>query len=74
VTAKKKKSEQTLLTLIDFLSQIFIDETPTITGQCYKTFYDRKLRIFVVGYSFCSKQTFPAMPIVCGIRKDLFPE
>ncbi len=29
-------------------------------GQCYKTFYDRKLRLFIISYSVCPWQAFPA--------------
>ncbi len=29
-------------------------------GQCYKTFYDRNLRLFVISWSICRWQTFPA--------------
>ncbi len=28
--------------------------------QCYKTFYGRKLRLFIISYSVCPWQTFPA--------------
>ncbi len=34
--------------------------------QCYKTFYGRKLRLFVLSYSVCPWQAFPAKPNVCG--------
>jgi hypothetical protein len=29
-------------------------------AQCYKTFYDHNLRIFVISYLLCPWQTFPA--------------
>ncbi len=29
-------------------------------GQCYKTFYDHKLRIFIISKSVCPWQAFPA--------------
>ncbi len=29
-------------------------------GQCYKTSYDRNLRIFVISYCVCPRQAFPA--------------
>jgi hypothetical protein len=29
-------------------------------GQCYKTFYGRKLRLFVLSYSDCPWKAFPA--------------
>ncbi len=31
-----------------------------IRGQCYKIFYDRNLRIFVISWSVCPWQAFPA--------------
>jgi hypothetical protein len=34
-------------------------------AQCYKTFYGRNLRIFVISYSVCPWQTFPAQSNVC---------
>jgi hypothetical protein len=30
-----------------------------LRSQSYKTFYGRKLRIFVISYSVCPLQTFP---------------
>jgi len=35
-------------------------------GQCYKTFYGRNLRIFVLRKSVYLWQAFPAEPNVCG--------
>ncbi len=35
-------------------------------GRCYKTFYGRKLRIFVISQSVCSWRAFPAQSNVCG--------
>jgi len=32
----------------------------SFSGQCYKTFYGRKLRIFVISQSVCPWQAFPA--------------
>jgi hypothetical protein len=34
-------------------------------GHCYKTFYGRNLQIFVISYSACPCQTFPAWSNVC---------
>ncbi len=34
-------------------------------AQCYKTFYDRNLRIFVISQSVCQRQAFPAQSNVC---------
>jgi hypothetical protein len=35
-------------------------------AQCYKTFYVRALRIFVLSYSVCPWEAFPALSNVCG--------
>jgi hypothetical protein len=35
-------------------------------GQCYKTFYGRKLRLFIISSSVCSWQAFPDKSYVCG--------
>ncbi len=35
-------------------------------GQCYKAFFVRDLRIFVISQSVCPWQAFPAQSIVCG--------
>jgi hypothetical protein len=35
-------------------------------GQCYKTFYGRKLQIFVISWSVCPWQALPALSNVCG--------
>ncbi len=35
-------------------------------GQCYKTFYVRNLRIFVISQSVCPWQAVPVQSIVCG--------
>jgi hypothetical protein len=32
----------------------------TTWGQCYKTFYGRNLRIFVISWSVCSWKVLPA--------------
>ncbi len=40
-------------------------------GQCYKTFYGRKLRIFKISWSVCPWQTFPAKSNVCGYGRSL---
>ncbi len=29
------------------------------TGQCYKTFYNRKLQLFIISKSVCLSQAFP---------------
>ncbi len=31
-----------------------------ISGQCYKTFYGRKLQLFIINWSICPWQAFPA--------------
>ncbi len=39
----------------------------TVTrGQCYKTFFLRNLRIFVISQSVCPQQAFLVQFIVCG--------
>ncbi len=35
-------------------------------GQCYKTFYGRKLRLFIISQSVCSWQAFPDKSYVRG--------
>ncbi len=35
-------------------------------GQCYKTFYGRKLRLFIISYSVCPWKALPAQSNVCG--------
>ncbi len=37
-----------------------------LRGQCYKTFYGRKLRFLVVSQSVYPQQASPAQSIVCG--------
>ncbi len=37
----------------------------SIRYQCYKTFYDRNLRNFVISWSVCTCQAFPAFFNVC---------
>ncbi len=36
-------------------------------GRYYKTFYGRKLRIFVISQSVCPSQAFPAQSNMCGV-------
>ncbi len=36
------------------------------TGQCYKTFYSRKLRLSIISWDVCSWQAFQAWSSVCG--------
>jgi hypothetical protein len=43
------------------------------SAQCYKNFFVRNLRIFVISLSVCPWQTFPAKPIVCFIRPGAYP-
>ncbi len=40
-------------------------------AQCYKTFYVRNLRMFVISQSACNQQAFPAQSIVCGQGQEL---
>ncbi len=40
--------------------------TKTSRGQCYKTFYGRKLRLFIISYSVYLWQPFPTKSNVCG--------
>ncbi len=49
-------------------SQIFGGVLMSLTtkGQCYKAFYGRNLQIFVISWSVCPWQAFPALPNVCG--------
>jgi hypothetical protein len=35
-------------------------------GECYKTFYSRNLRIFVISQCVCPWQAFPVWSLVCG--------
>jgi hypothetical protein len=35
-------------------------------GQCYKAFFFRNLRIFIISWSVCPCQAFPAKSNVCG--------
>jgi hypothetical protein len=50
------------------LTQKDIEALRRISVWCrrYKTFYGRKLQIFVICYSVCPWQAFPALPNVCG--------
>ncbi len=57
---RNKQKFQTLL------SSGFDEAKVCSRSQCYKTFYDRKLHIFVISYRFCPGQAFPAKSNVCG--------
>jgi len=38
---------------------IFVAKIDELWAQCYKTFYGRNLRMFVISYSVCPWQDFP---------------
>ncbi len=46
----------------DYVRDCFIREkfVAPASGQCYKTFYGRKLRLFIISYSAFPWQAFPA--------------
>ncbi len=46
----------TVLLLTDSFNENLFD----IWGQCYKSFYGRKLRLFIISQSICHWQAFPA--------------
>jgi len=45
---------------IAYMNGITTPEACQASGQCYKTFYVRNLRIFVISWSVCPWQGFPA--------------
>ncbi len=57
---------QTLQLAANFLKIFYSIGT---RGQCYKTFYVRNLRIFVISQSVCPWQAFPAQSNVCLVKQ-----
>jgi hypothetical protein len=60
----KDRQSSLLLTLTNYGYKKFFSSRPW--GQCHKTFYGRKFRIFIISQSVCSWQDFPAESIDRG--------
>ncbi len=42
-------------------------------GQCYKTLYGRKLRIFVISQSICTTESLSSLKLCLWIRQGAYP-
>jgi hypothetical protein len=54
------KINSLIKTAVSLTSKPLYSDLTLIWGQCYKTFYVRNLRIFILSYSVCPWQGFPA--------------
>ncbi len=67
LTPQHEKVNNKLLNKTDAsLNSKFLNSDHSFWAQCYKTFYVRNLRIFVMSQTFCSLQAFPAYLNVSG--------
>ncbi len=60
----KGQTLQLITETVNYGRNIFYDKGPW--GQCYKTIFLRNLQIFVISWSGCPWQAFPAQFIVSG--------